>query len=108
MMVPSPAASRKPPIPPAMPIRPVITPISWRKRCGTSWNTAPLPAPKPSMALTNRARAAVALGRLKPTAAMPTAATLYIASRVRMPPKRSARAPPSGRIRLPAKTQAAV
>ncbi|MNC37115.1 hypothetical protein D3C75_856700 [compost metagenome] len=60
------------------------------------------------MALTNKARAATELGRLKPTAAMQMAATLYIASKVRMPPKRSARAPPSGRIMLPPNTQAAV
>ncbi|MNN95236.1 hypothetical protein D3C81_2140070 [compost metagenome] len=60
------------------------------------------------MATTNSARATKELGRLKPTAAMHTDATVYIASRLRMPPMRSARAPPSGRIRLPAKTQAAV
>ncbi|MNH16308.1 hypothetical protein D3C79_759440 [compost metagenome] len=60
------------------------------------------------MALTNKAKAATELGRLKPTAAIQMAATVYIASKVRMPPKRSASAPPKGRIRLPAKTQAAV
>ena len=27
-----------------------MTPISWRKRCGTSWNTEPLPMPNASMA----------------------------------------------------------
>ena len=60
------------------------------------------------MATTNSARAAVELGRLKPTAAMQNAATVYITSSARMPPMRSASAPPSGRSRLPAKTQAAV
>ncbi|MNV86616.1 hypothetical protein D3C71_1806660 [compost metagenome] len=108
MIAPRPAARRNPPIPPAMPIRPVITPISRRKRCGTNWNTAPLPAPRPSMAVTNRASATVELDRLKPTAAMLSEATLYITSRERIPPMRSAKAPPSGRIRLPAQTQAAV
>ncbi len=95
-------------MPPAMPISPVITPISLWKRCGTNWNTAPLPAPRLSMATTNRPRAAIELDKWKPTAAMQMAARVYTISRLRMPPMRSARAPPSGRIRLPAKTQAAV
>ncbi|MNR43055.1 hypothetical protein D3C85_1616400 [compost metagenome] len=95
-------------MPPAMPIRPVITPMLWRKRCGTSWNTAPLPAPRLSMATTNSARAAAELDRLKPTTVRHSEATVYITSRVRMPPMRSASAPPSGRSRLPANTQAAV
>ena len=34
-----------------MPTRPVIKPTSWRKRCGTSWNTAPLPMPSADMAM---------------------------------------------------------
>ncbi|MNC72152.1 hypothetical protein D3C75_1231680 [compost metagenome] len=60
------------------------------------------------MALTNKARAATELDKWNPTAAMQIAATAYMPSRVRMPPKRSARAPPSGRMRLPPNTQAAV
>ncbi|MCY1466606.1 hypothetical protein D9M71_849670 [compost metagenome] len=63
-------------MPPAMPISPVITPISLWKRWGTNWNTAPLPAPRLSMATTNRARATVGLEMWKPTAAMHTDATV--------------------------------
>ena len=42
-----------------MPTSPVITPISWRKRCGTSWKTEPLPIPNANMATTNSANAVV-------------------------------------------------
>ena len=54
-------ARKNPPTPPVMPTRPVITPISWRKRCGTSWNTEPLPMPNASMAQANSASAAYTL-----------------------------------------------
>ena len=50
-------ARKKPPRPPAKPTRPVITPTSLRKRCGSSWNTAPLPMPRHSVPIENRATA---------------------------------------------------
>ena len=34
---------------------PVTTPICSRKRCGTSWNTAPLPSPRQTIAVTSTA-----------------------------------------------------
>jgi hypothetical protein len=91
-----------------MPTRPVITPISLRKRWGTSWNTAPLPIPSDSMAHTKTARACQASGRPKLTMARNSAASTYITVRLLMPPMRSATLPPMGRTRLPANTQAAV
>src|SRR4029078_11240246 len=50
---PSDEARENPPTPPAKPTSPVITPISLRKRCGTSWNTAPLPIPSVPITTTN-------------------------------------------------------
>ena len=45
--VPMIVGSRNPPIPPTAPTRPVTMPISREKRCGTIWNTTPLPSPSP-------------------------------------------------------------
>ena len=49
--------AHKRPSPPPNPTSPVITPISLRNRCGTSWNTAPLPTPRVPTTATNNATA---------------------------------------------------
>ena len=46
---PSTFGRMKPPMPPIAPTTPVTRPISRAKRCGTIWNTAPLPRPRHSI-----------------------------------------------------------
>jgi hypothetical protein len=58
---PSVLARKNPPMPPAAPTRPVTTPISLRKRSGTSWNTDPLPMPSAMAPTKNAATAAQAM-----------------------------------------------
>src|SRR4051812_35270127 len=49
---PSIVGSMNPPSPPTAPTTPVAMPICRRKHCGTSWNTAPLPRPRQTIAVT--------------------------------------------------------
>ncbi len=84
-----------------------MTPISLRKRCGTSWNTEPLPVPSASIAITNSPSAAGSVAACG-TPASASAATTNTIIKALTPPMRSASAPPIGRTSDPAKTQPAV
>ena len=85
-----------------------MTPISFLKRCGTSWNTAPLPMPSDNMAQTKTTSAIQASGKPKLTMARKIAAKMYMTVSDLTPPMRSATLPPIGRTSEPAKTQPAV
>ncbi len=62
-----------------------MTPISERKRCGTSWNTEPLPMPSASMPTTNSASAIQACGWWKLASASAIAATSFVVVSLGLP-----------------------
>ncbi len=94
--------SRPPASAPTSPIKLPATAVDVRKRCGTSWNTAPLPAPSAEKATTSSTTISQGCAGMVAAASMLAMTTTKTPISRRMPPTRSAIQPPATRSTLAA------